>query len=124
VDAAVFGVGTGGTLTGTGRFLKEKNANIRVGGCRWEFCPLLGAEDTPTFLSLSLVVQIFAVEPEDSAVLSGRPAGVHGIQGIGTGVVPPVLDTRIYDGVVTVHTDEAILMARRLALEEGLLCGE
>ncbi|KAI6191435.1 Cysteine synthase [Aphelenchoides bicaudatus] len=95
VDVCAFGVGTGGTITGAGTYLKQQNPNI----------------------------QIFAVEPEESAVLSGNSAGPHKIQGIGTGFIPNVLNTKIYEDVIKVHSDEAIIMARRLALEEGLLCG-
>ncbi|CAI2356433.1 unnamed protein product [Caenorhabditis sp. 36 PRJEB53466] len=95
VDAVVFGVGTGGTITGVGRFLQEMNPAIRV----------------------------FAVEPEESAILSGNPAGPHKIQGIGAGFAPAVLDTKIYEDVIRIHSDEAIVMAKRLAFEEGLLCG-
>ena len=95
VDACVFGVGTGGTITGAGRYLKEQKPSIKI----------------------------FAVEPEESAVLSGYPTGSHKIQGIGAGFVPKVLDTELYEDIVKVHSDEAIVMSRRLALEEGLLCG-
>uniref|UniRef100_A0A1I7U0J2 Cysteine synthase n=1 Tax=Caenorhabditis tropicalis TaxID=1561998 RepID=A0A1I7U0J2_9PELO len=95
VDAVVFGVGTGGTISGVGKFLQEKNAAVRV----------------------------FAVEPEESAVLSGNPAGPHKIQGIGAGFAPSVLNTKIYEDVIRIHSDEAIVMAKRLAFEEGLLCG-
>ncbi|KAL3093556.1 hypothetical protein niasHS_006196 [Heterodera schachtii] len=100
VDICVFGVGTGGTMTGVGRYLREKNPSI-------------------TF---------YAVEPAESAVLSGcRPDGAkHRIQGLGTGTVPAVLDTHMYKnggGIVQVHSDDAISMARRMAAEEGLLCG-
>ncbi|KAE9550613.1 hypothetical protein FO519_006184 [Halicephalobus sp. NKZ332] len=95
VDVCVFGVGTGGTITGAGRYLKEQKPSVRI----------------------------FAVEPEESAVLSGYPTGSHKIQGIGAGFVPKVLDTELYEDIVKVHSDEAIVMSRRLALEEGLLCG-
>lgn len=95
VDVCVFGVGTGGTVTGVGRYLREKNPNILL----------------------------YVVEPEESAVLSGEKPKPHKIQGIGAGIVPPVLDTKIYNGIIKVNSDEAIAMARRLPLEEGLLCG-
>jgi len=95
VDACIFGVGTGGTITGAGQFLRSKNPTIKF----------------------------YAVEPEESAVLSGSQAGPHKIQGIGAGIVPAILDTGIYDGVIKVHSDEAIAMARRIAKEEGILCG-
>jgi len=95
LDAFVTGVGTGGTITGVGQLFKEKN---------------------PSF-------EVVAVEPEASPVLSGGAPGPHKIQGIGAGFVPEVLDTSLLDGVVTVTNDDAIDMARRLAREEGLLCG-
>jgi cysteine synthase A len=95
VDAIVAGVGTGGTITGVARFMKAKN---------------------PGFLAI-------AVEPEDSPVLSGGAPGPHKIQGIGAGFVPDVLETENLDGVVQVSNDASITMARRLAAEEGLLCG-
>lgn len=95
VDALVSGVGTGGTITGVASVLKQRK---------------------PGF-------QAIAVEPEDSAVLSGEPPGPHAIQGIGAGFVPEVLDTKLVDGVVRVSNDESLEMARRLAKEEGLLCG-
>jgi len=95
VDIFVSAAGTGGTITGTGRYLKEKNKDIKV----------------------------VAVEPDESPVLSGGCAGSHGIQGIGAGFVPEVLDTTVYDKVVTVKTEEAYDAARRLGRTEGLLVG-
>ena len=95
IDAFVCGVGTGGTITGVGRFLKAKNPNIRV----------------------------IAVEPASSAVLSGKSAGKHGIQGIGAGFVPEVLDISVIDEVVQVSDDDAITAARELAQKNGLLAG-
>ncbi len=95
VDAFVAGVGTGGTLTGVGAVLKERRPGVLV----------------------------VAVEPSDSAVLSGRPAGPHRIQGIGAGFVPKVLDTEVYDEVLTVGGDDAFAVTRDLARTEGLLVG-
>jgi cysteine synthase A len=95
VDAFVAGVGTGGTITGVGRFLKQKRRDIRV----------------------------IAVEPSTSAVLSGQPAGQHLIQGIGAGFVPEILDRDTIDEVVTVTERAAYDCARRLAREEGILAG-
>jgi cysteine synthase A len=95
VDAFVAGVGTGGTLTGVGSVLKERRPGVLV----------------------------VAVEPSDSPVLSGRPAGPHRIQGIGAGFVPRVLDTSVYDEILTVTGDDAFAAARALAREEGLLVG-
>ncbi|MGD8701183.1 MAG: cysteine synthase A [Desulfosarcina sp.] len=95
VDIFVSGVGTGGTLTGVGGFLKEKKPGI----------------------------QVVAVEPEDSPVLSGGEKGPHKIQGIGAGFVPQVLDRSLIDEVVTVSNDEAFETARQLAAREGILCG-
>jgi cysteine synthase A len=88
-------VGTGGTLTGTASFLKEKNPNLKV----------------------------VAVEPADSAVLSGGKPGPHKIQGIGAGFVPSILKTNLIDEIITVTNDEAIATAKRLPLEEGLFVG-
>lgn len=96
VDAFVAGVGTGGTVTGVGRALKKK---------------------------LGRSVLIVAVEPTQSAVLSGRSPGMHGIQGLGAGFVPKILDRSVIDEVVTVSDVAAERMARRLAREEGLLTG-
>jgi cysteine synthase A len=95
VDVFVAGVGTGGTVTGVGRALKERRPGVRV----------------------------VAVEPSSSPVLSGGPAGPHRIQGIGAGFVPEVLDEGAYDEVLTVSGDDAFDAARRLASEEGLLVG-
>lgn len=95
VDILVCGVGTGGTLTGAGRYLKEKNPEIRV----------------------------VAVEPKDSPVLSGGRPGGHKLQGIGAGFLPLTLDTGVYDEVITVSTEEAYKAARTLAREDGILAG-
>ncbi|MDH3654825.1 MAG: cysteine synthase A [Myxococcales bacterium] len=95
VDAFVAGVGTGGTLTGVGRVLKKRNPDIRL----------------------------VAVEPRASAVLSGGKAGLHGIQGLGAGFIPAVLDTKLPDEVLTVTDLAAERMTKRLAQEEGLLLG-
>ncbi|HSW10667.1 MAG TPA: cysteine synthase A [Bacillota bacterium] len=95
VDILVSGVGTGGTVTGVSRVLKKRK---------------------PTF-------QAVAVEPEASPVLSGGPAGPHRIQGIGAGFVPGVLDRRLLDEVIQVTNEDAFTTARRVAREEGILCG-
>ena len=95
VDIFVCGVGTGGTITGTGRYLKAMNPAIRVTG----------------------------IEPAGSAVLSGQAAGPHGLQGIGAGFVPDVLDVSILDEVVTVTEEEAYAAGRLLARREGVLAG-
>ncbi len=95
VDIFVAGVGTGGTITGVGRFLKSKNPDVKI----------------------------VAVEPSDSAVLSGKEAGAHALQGIGAGFVPDVLDTEIYDEIITISKDEAFKEARELVKTEGVLVG-
>ena len=95
VDFLVAGVGTGGTITGTGKFLKEQNPGIRV----------------------------VAVEPADSAVLSGKPAGPHALQGIGAGFVPKVLDRTVLDEVLPVEEEDAYVAARELARTEGVFVG-
>ncbi len=95
VDVLVAGVGTGGTITGTGEYLKERNPGLRV----------------------------VAVEPASSAVLSGGPAGAHRIQGIGAGFVPPVLNREIVDEVIPVSDEDAIETAWLAARREGVLAG-
>ncbi|WP_310493310.1 cysteine synthase A [Dechloromonas sp.] len=95
VDIVVAGVGTGGTVTGVGEALKGMNPKV----------------------------QIIAIEPDASPVLSGGAKGPHPIQGIGAGFVPAVLNTTIYDEIIRVKNDDALTMARRMATEEGLLVG-
>ncbi len=95
VAALVAGVGTGGTITGTGQRLKELNPNIKV----------------------------FAVEPAASPLLTGGVAGSHPLQGIGANFIPPILDRNVYDEVIDVPNDEAIKFARRAGTEEGILAG-
>ena len=95
VDIFVAGVGTGGTITGVGEFLKSKRSDI----------------------------QVIAVEPARSAVLSGGTSGAHGLQGIGAGFVPRVLNTEIYDEIVCVREEDAYAAARELAAKEGVLTG-
>lgn len=95
VDIFVAGVGTGGTITGTGAYLKEQNAGIRV----------------------------IAVEPSRSAVLSGEKPGSHGLQGIGAGFIPDVLNTDIYDQICKVNEEDAYASAEMLAKTEGILTG-
>ncbi|PWL78157.1 MAG: cysteine synthase A [Coriobacteriia bacterium] len=95
VDILVAGVGTGGTISGTGAYLKEQNPNVRV----------------------------VAVEPAGSPVLSGSCAGPHGIQGIGAGFVPETLDTDVYDEVIAITNEEAFETGRELAAHDGLLVG-
>jgi len=95
IDVFVAGVGTGGTITGVGEVLKQRKPSVRV----------------------------VAVEPAKAAVLSGGAAGNHLIQGIGAGFVPPILNRALLDEVVAVTEDDAFACARRLAREEGLLCG-
>lgn len=95
VDVFVAGVGTGGTITGVGEYLKEKNPNI----------------------------EIVAIEPDTSAVLSGESAGAHKLQGIGAGFIPEVLNTKVIDKIIKVSADDAYNTARNLAKSEGILVG-
>lgn len=95
VDFFIAGVGTGGTITGTGRYLREKNPDVKI----------------------------IAVEPADSPFLSEGRAGAHGIMGIGAGFVPKILDTDIYDEIITVTTDEAYAASKKTVKTEGILVG-
>ena len=95
VDIFVAGVGTGGTITGVGRYLKSRNPNVHV----------------------------VAVEPASSPVLSGGAAGPHAIQGIGAGFVPKVLDTAVYDEIIPVENENALATGRALARKAGVLVG-
>lgn len=95
VDIFVAGIGTGGTITGTGRFLKEMNPNVKI----------------------------VAVEPADSPLLSEGRAGAHGLQGIGANFVPKILDTDIYDEIITVTTEQAYAAARLTVKTQGILIG-
>lgn len=95
VDIFIAGAGTGGTVTGVGRFLKEKNASVKV----------------------------IAAEPDKSPVLSGGKPGPHGLQGIGAGFIPEILDTEIYDSISRVTEEEAYAASKLLATREGILTG-
>ncbi len=95
VDIFVAGVGTGGTITGVGSYLKEKNPSVKI----------------------------VAVEPESSPVLSGGQPGSHGIQGIGAGFVPKILDTAVYDEIIRVSDEDAYAAGREIAVQEGVLVG-
>ena len=95
ITAFVAGIGTGGTISGAGRYLKEQNAGIKIVG----------------------------VEPAGSPVLTQGRSGAHGIQGIGAGFVPKALDTSVYDEVIAVTDEDALLYAKRLGMTEGILCG-
>ena len=95
VDIFVAGVGTGGTVTGVGQYLKSKNPNVKV----------------------------VAVEPASSAVLSGKPSGAHKIQGIGAGFVPDVLDTAVYDEIIPVENEDAFIIGKEIGKNEGVLVG-
>jgi cysteine synthase A len=95
VDIFIGGVGTGGTISGTGKYLKEQNPNVKV----------------------------IAVEPKSSAVLNGQPSGPHKIQGIGAGFIPQTYDAEVIDEVFDVENDAAIRTGREIAQQEGLLVG-
>ncbi len=95
VDIFVAGVGTGGTVTGVGQYLRSKNPNVKV----------------------------VAVEPASSAVLSGKPSGAHKIQGIGAGFVPDVLDTAVYDEIIPVENEDAFSTGKEIGKNEGVLVG-
>jgi cysteine synthase A len=95
VDIFIAGVGTGGTITGVGEYLKEKNPNVKI----------------------------VAVEPAGSPVLSKGTAGAHKIQGIGAGFVPEVLDTKVYDEVIAIENEDAFAEGRAFAVSEGILVG-
>ena len=95
MDIFIAGVGTGGTLTGTGEFLKSKNPNVKV----------------------------VALEPASSPVLSQGKGGPHKIQGIGAGFVPEVLNTKVYDEIITVENDDAFATGKLIAKHEGVLVG-
>ena len=95
VDIFVAGAGTGGTITGVGKYLKSRNPAVRI----------------------------VAVEPEGSPVLSGGKAGKHGLQGIGAGFIPEILDVKVIDEIITVSDEDACQMARRLGKTEGFLAG-
>ncbi|MCQ2481042.1 MAG: cysteine synthase A [Clostridia bacterium] len=95
IDGFCSGIGTGGTITGIGQVLKEQNPDMTI----------------------------WAVEPENAAILAGGSIGTHNQMGIGDGIIPPILDQEIYDEICIVTDDEALETARRLAKEEGILCG-
>lgn len=95
VDAFIAGIGTGGTITGVGEYLKEKNPDVKI----------------------------IAVEPESSPVLSEGKAGAHKIQGIGAGFVPEILNTEIYDEIITISNEDAFAEGKRFAVTEGALVG-
>ena len=95
IDGFVSGIGTGGTITGIGRALREVNPDVTI----------------------------LAVEPEHAAILSGGSIGTHVQMGIGDGLIPPILDTKIYDGIEIITDEQALNTSRELALKEGILCG-
>ena len=95
IDGFVSGIGTGGTITGIGRALREVNPDVTI----------------------------LAVEPEHAAILSGGSIGTHVQMGIGDGLIPPILDTKIYDGIEIITDEQALNTSKDLALKEGILCG-
>eukprot|EP01018_Ginkgo_biloba_P024219 Gb_05119 [translate_table: standard] len=137
IDALVSGIGTGGTVTGTGHYLKEKNPEIKL------FCPQFITGSTPITLIHNIqsnalayvigprnqsldylrawLILIYAVEPAESAVLAGGKPGTHKIEGIGAGFIPAVLDVSILDEVIPISSSQAVDMAKQVAFKEGLL---
>jgi cysteine synthase A len=95
IDGFVSGIGTGGTITGIGRALREVNPDVKI----------------------------IAVEPEHAAILSGGSIGTHVQMGIGDGLIPPILDTKIYDDIEIITDEQALKTSKDLALKEGILCG-
>ncbi|KAF6134409.1 hypothetical protein GIB67_038148 [Kingdonia uniflora] len=119
VDIFIAGIGTGGTITGVGRFLKEQNPNIKV------ILPgyMIDPQKSYPPLNKSVTQSVIGIEPSESNILSGGKPGPHKIQGIGAGFIPRNLDQDILDEVIEISSDEAVEYAKQLALQEGLLVG-